>query len=178
MEDGTDCYCGAAGEDFGKNGPLGEESCATLCDANPDSTCGGLDAIEVRRYLRRRRDAKKHHTCHGANGLSLRRFCKAAVGTHIKQFGTQSSQAVTSPEVATSNNPNPLLYRISIHACVQLTPVVRTTLAQRLTAVLPRLGLRYLLLRSFVLYCPPKKQNRHTSSKTSFFWDIVCAARG
>eukprot|EP00752_Nemacystus_decipiens_P008218 g7348.t1 len=47
VEDGTDCYCGAAGEDFGKNGALNEASCATLCLANPGSTCGGLNAIEV-----------------------------------------------------------------------------------------------------------------------------------
>lgn len=48
VEGGTDCYCGAAGENFAKNGELGEESCATLCDSEPDATCGGLDAIEVR----------------------------------------------------------------------------------------------------------------------------------
>ena len=48
VEAGTDCYCGAAGEDYAKNGALdGDEFCATLCDSNPDSTCGGLDAIEV-----------------------------------------------------------------------------------------------------------------------------------
>eukprot|EP00903_Cladosiphon_okamuranus_P010019 g9501.t1 len=47
VEGGTDCYCGAAGEEYDKNGALGDESCATLCDSDPDSTCGGLDAIEV-----------------------------------------------------------------------------------------------------------------------------------
>eukprot|EP00752_Nemacystus_decipiens_P013406 g11871.t1 len=48
VEAGTDCYCGAAGENFAKNGELvGEESCATLCDSDPESTCGGVDAIEV-----------------------------------------------------------------------------------------------------------------------------------
>ncbi len=47
VEDGTDCYCGGAGESYDKNGALGEESCATLCDSNPESTCGGLGAIEV-----------------------------------------------------------------------------------------------------------------------------------
>lgn len=49
MEDGTDCYCGAAGDSYDKNGALGEESCGTLCDSNPDSACGGLGAIEVRK---------------------------------------------------------------------------------------------------------------------------------
>ena len=48
VEDGTDCYCGAADEDFSKNGALDEDSCATLCFADPGSTCGGLNAIEVR----------------------------------------------------------------------------------------------------------------------------------
>lgn len=48
VEAGTDCFCGEAGEDFAKNGPLGEENCATLCDSNPEATCGGVDAIEVR----------------------------------------------------------------------------------------------------------------------------------
>eukprot|EP00903_Cladosiphon_okamuranus_P008193 g7889.t1 len=47
VEDGTDCYCGAAGEEFDKNGALDDESCGTLCEAVPDSTCGGLDAIEI-----------------------------------------------------------------------------------------------------------------------------------
>eukprot|EP00752_Nemacystus_decipiens_P007896 g7055.t1 len=47
VEDGTDCYCGAAGEVYDKNGALGDESCGTLCLSNPGSTCGGLGAIEI-----------------------------------------------------------------------------------------------------------------------------------
>ena len=49
VEGGTNCYCGTDGEDFSKNGALDEESCATLCDSNPDATCGGVGAIEVGR---------------------------------------------------------------------------------------------------------------------------------
>ena len=48
VEGGTDCYCEAASEDVGKNGALEDEGCATLCFADPGSTCGGVDAIEVR----------------------------------------------------------------------------------------------------------------------------------
>ncbi|CAN0419963.1 unnamed protein product, partial [Hapterophycus canaliculatus] len=43
----TDCYCGSATDNYINNGDLGEESCATLCDSNPEETCGGVDAIEV-----------------------------------------------------------------------------------------------------------------------------------
>jgi len=50
VEDGTDCYCGAAGEKPLEDGALGEESCSTLCDSNPESTCGGLGAIEVKLF--------------------------------------------------------------------------------------------------------------------------------
>lgn len=47
VEDGTDCYCGSASDASNLTGALDQEMCGTLCDANPDSTCGGLDAIEV-----------------------------------------------------------------------------------------------------------------------------------
>lgn len=52
VEAGTDCYCGAANEDYSKNGALAEEMCATLCESDPESTCGGVDAIEVRTRAR------------------------------------------------------------------------------------------------------------------------------
>ncbi|CAM9453682.1 unnamed protein product [Scytosiphon promiscuus] len=44
---GTDCYCGSSTDNFSNNGELDEENCATLCDSNPEETCGGVDAIEV-----------------------------------------------------------------------------------------------------------------------------------
>ncbi|CAM9453825.1 unnamed protein product, partial [Scytosiphon promiscuus] len=47
VEAGTECYCGSADDAYGKNGALTEESCSTLCDSDPESTCGGVDAIEV-----------------------------------------------------------------------------------------------------------------------------------
>ncbi|CAN0031064.1 unnamed protein product [Scytosiphon promiscuus] len=47
VEAGTDCYCGGASEDYSKNGALAEEDCSTLCESDPESTCGGIDAIEA-----------------------------------------------------------------------------------------------------------------------------------
>ncbi|CAM9778046.1 unnamed protein product, partial [Scytosiphon promiscuus] len=49
VADGTDCYCGGTNEAYSKNGALDEESCADLCVSDPEYTCGGVGAIEVRR---------------------------------------------------------------------------------------------------------------------------------
>ncbi|CAN0380392.1 unnamed protein product, partial [Hapterophycus canaliculatus] len=48
VEAGIDCYCGGANENYSKNGALDSDSCAALCVSDPEYTCGGIDAIEVR----------------------------------------------------------------------------------------------------------------------------------